>query len=348
MKLDYSIESPEERKQLVEQIIAETPDISPQYLEILANYLIYKMEQQEKKEKKIMTDNRLMTINKRETSFEGLAGQLENGEDGIYSLMVESDKNVLFKPKIGITAEDLAEIPLLKQLHDAIEDVKGMAKRASGKQAALLKKNLIEMHKDQYIIKQAYRRPIIFNKLQHTSMSTIPLEDQSTYNHATKEIEVRGITLMDPKTVSAILCNYSRLKEDSYDRFSGDTWYLIQDFDNISAAALEHYPLYERLVTLKIDGVQNAEIQLILQQEFGIKYSLEYISALWRNKIPKLIAAAAQAEFYQFEYLRRHLPMKKCTKCGKLKPRLNFFFSKNSASKDNLYSICKDCRNKKS
>jgi len=50
------------------------------------------MEKQEKKERKILTDNRLVTINKRETSFEGLVSQFENGEDGIYGIMTE-DKN---------------------------------------------------------------------------------------------------------------------------------------------------------------------------------------------------------------------------------------------------------------
>ena len=41
------------------------------------------MEKQEKKEKSILTENRLVTINKRETSFEGLVSQFENGEDGV-------------------------------------------------------------------------------------------------------------------------------------------------------------------------------------------------------------------------------------------------------------------------
>lgn len=73
MKLDYTLESPEERKELVEKIIAETPDITPQYLEVLADYLILCMEKQERKEKKLLTENRLSTITKRECSYEGLA-----------------------------------------------------------------------------------------------------------------------------------------------------------------------------------------------------------------------------------------------------------------------------------
>jgi hypothetical protein len=50
------------------------------------------MEKQERRERNILTDNRLTTVNKRETSFEVLVSQFENGEDGIYSLMTE-DKN---------------------------------------------------------------------------------------------------------------------------------------------------------------------------------------------------------------------------------------------------------------
>ena len=53
------------------------------------------MEKQERKERKILTDNRMTTVNKRETSFEGLVSQFENGEDGIYSLINE-DKNMIF------------------------------------------------------------------------------------------------------------------------------------------------------------------------------------------------------------------------------------------------------------
>ena len=79
-KLDYTLESPEERKALVEQIIEETPDLTPAYLEILADYLVLCMEKQEKKERKILTDNRMATVNKRECSFEGLVNKLENDD----------------------------------------------------------------------------------------------------------------------------------------------------------------------------------------------------------------------------------------------------------------------------
>ena len=91
IKLDYSLQTPEERNELVQKFLDENPDPGDKYLEVLADYLILCMEKQEKKEKKILTENRLATVNKRETSFEGLVSQLENGEDGIYNL-ITNDK----------------------------------------------------------------------------------------------------------------------------------------------------------------------------------------------------------------------------------------------------------------
>ena len=120
IKLDYSLQTPEERTKLVEQILEENPQPSEKYLEILADYLVLCMEKQDKKEKKILTENRLATVNKRETSYEGLVSQLENGEDGIYNL-VNEDKQTIFQPKVSITKKDLEEIPELRQLREAIE-----------------------------------------------------------------------------------------------------------------------------------------------------------------------------------------------------------------------------------
>ena len=168
------------------------------------------------------------------------------------------------------------------------------------------------------------------------------LEDES-YLDENGEIVKKGITLMNPEIVSIILCNYSKLKEEGWDNFKKDIWYLMQDFDALCAKALAENPFYDRLIQLKVDGIQNAQIQEILYDEFGIKHSLEYISSLWRKKIPKLISHYAENEFLKTQ----DLPQKICTRCGQSKPAHNNFFSKNRGSKDSFYSICKECRNKK-
>ena len=305
------------------------------------------MEKQEKKERKILTENRMMTVNKRETSFEGLVSQLENGEDGIYNLISEN-KNQIFQPKVTITKKDLEEIEPLRQLREAINLWEAKLKVTEGKDAFTIKKALIEMRKDQYLIKNAYRRPIVFNKLTR-SRNFIALPDKTCRFDADGYPIPEGVSLLDPAVCSAILCNYSRLKQDSSDQFEGDLYYLMDAFDEIADIALKEYPLYEKIVECKVDGLQNIQIQEILQMEFGIKHSLEYISSLWRKKIPKLIASAAEDQWLDWYYLNEEKgKYKRCSRCGQIKLAHNKYFSKNKTSRDGFYSICKCCRNNKS
>lgn len=350
IKLDYSLETPEERNELVKKILQEFEEqgIQPneRYLEILANYLVFCMEKQEKKEKKIVTNNRLVTINDREVSFEGLVSQLENGEDSIYNL-ITNDKRIIFKPKVEITKKDLDEIPLLKQLKDTIIQWEAKLKKASGKEAFIIKTAIKEMSKDQYIIKNAYRKPIgIMSRVNSHYYPELP---DLTKNFNDKGFPIpEGVSLLSPKVVSFILCNYSKLKQDSWDQLLGDTWHLMEDFDNLTEEALKEYPIYERIVEYKIDGMTNLQIQKALKEEFEETHSVEYISSLWRNKIPKLIASAAEDQWLQGYYLNQKKgKYKRCSKCGQIKLAHNKYFSKNKTSKDSFYSICKKCRNKK-
>lgn len=75
----------EERANFVSNLI---PTLSSEqlnnkkYIEILSNYIIAAMTPAEKKAHIFLTDNRQLTIGKRETSYQGLTEQFENGEDG--------------------------------------------------------------------------------------------------------------------------------------------------------------------------------------------------------------------------------------------------------------------------
>lgn len=303
------------------------------------------MEKQEKKEKKLLTENRMATVNKRETSFEGLVSQLENGENGIYN-MITKDKNVIFQPKVTITKQDLEDIPCLRQLRDTIIAWEAKLKRAEGKEAFIIKKALIEMRKDQYIIKAAYRKPLIPNKLVNTK-HYIELNEEVEIL-ADGRVQARGVSLMRPEVCSAILCNYSKLKQDAYGNFESDLWYLIYDFEELAEKALKDLPLLQRVMEYKIDGLQNQQIQELIEEEFNIKYSFEHLSSLWRKKIPNLIASAAEDQYLYWYYLNVEPGVyKKCSKCGQIKLANNKYFSKNNTSKSTFYSICKHCRNKK-
>lgn len=345
LKLDYTLESPEERKQLVEKILEECPNPTPQYLETLADYLVLCMEKQEKKERKLLTENRMATVNKRETSFEGLVSQLENGEDGIYG-MISNDRNQIFQPKVMITKKDVEEIPGLAQLREAIKMWEQKLKTASGRDAFIIKTVIIELRKDQYILKDTYRKPIIPKNITR-SKHYIPLESDFSFDDEGFVVP-EGVSLCNPKVVSAILCNYSLMKQESWGEFEKDLWYLMQEFDEVADAALKDYPLYDRICEYKVDGLQNIDIQEKLQMEFGIKHSVEYISSLWRNKIPKLIASEAEDRLLNWYFLNEMKgKYKRCSRCGEIKLAHNKYFSKNKTSRDGFYSICKNCRNSK-
>ena len=350
IKLDSTIQDPLERKAIVEAIINSTPEekLTPNYIRVLTEYLVYPLEKEERiKQKKILTENRMVTINKREMSFEGLVAKFENGEDGIYN-MITNDKNIIFTPKYSITEEDIAEIPGMRQLREAITQVELKEAAATGKKKALLKKQLIELRKDQYVLKSAYRKPIYFMNVTK-SFSHISFEENISVK-ADGSLDIQGtFSLLIPQHVSAILCNYSRIKEDSWDNFNSDSYYMIQDLENLIDEVFEkEYPLYYDLIIYKIDGKTNEEIQTLLLRDHGIKHSIEYLSSLWRKKIPKMIADAAQKQWLIWYYTNvERGKWKKCSRCKEIKLAHNIFFSKNNTSKDGFYSICKECRNSK-
>ena len=350
IKLDYKLATIEARRDLVDRIIASTPQaqLTPRYLEILADYIMNALTKEEKKSKMYLTDNRMVTINRRETSFEGLAEKFENGEDGLYNL-IKNDKNILFTQKYSITDADLARIPGLKQLKEAIDDIEQESKRAAGKRKYLLKKQLIEMRRDQYVLKNAFAQTMA-PTASPAGLNKIDL-DEKRYIDENGEPQSTGlISFFNEKHISAILCNYNGLKIETKGRFWDDFYYLMEAFDVLMKKALAQYPLYMDIVKLKFKGKQNIEIQKALEKKHNVWHSVEYISSLWRNKIPKLIAEKAKVDFLIWYYTYEHpeeAVWKKCSCCGQLKLAHNKFFSKNKTSKDGYYSLCKECRNAK-
>ena len=347
-RLDYTITDPQERNQKVHEIVnSVSPEkLTPYYLEQLTKYLTETPEN--KKEKNVLTNNRMVTINKRETSYEGLVTKLENGEDGIYNFMTGGDKNILLVPKIQITEDDIATIPGLKKLREEIKKVEIQQKAARGKQKFLLTKQLIEMRQDQYVFKSIYKPPIAMAKVTK-SVNQIDLNEHITIDENGDPVSDCLISLFNPHHVCCLLCNYSKLKEDCWGHFDSDWWYLMEDFDNLSERALkEDYPILYDIMIYKIDGLQNKDIAARIKQDYDVSYSVEYLSAVWRKKIPKIIADKAKEEWIVWHYTYEEKgKWKRCSRCHEIKLAHPYFFTRNKTAKDGWYSMCKCCRNKK-
>lgn len=351
IKLDYSLKTMRERVDLVNKITAQIPaeKLTARYLEILGDYIMNALTKEERKSKVYLTDNRMITINKRETSFEGLVEKFENGEDGIYNLISDEGKNAFLTPRISITEQDLKDIPELRELRDAIERIEAQAKIATGKKKYMLKKHAIDLRRDQYVIKDCYK-PQMHIAPTSRGGGHIDLYENRWVDENFEPHSDGIVTLFNPKHVSAILCNYMSLKEYCADRFQSDFYYLMESFDDVMRDALTTQPLLYDLAKMKIAGKSNAEIQQKLAEDHGVRYTVEHISQLWRNKIPKLISEQEKDNYliwhFTFKEPERAV-WKKCSKCGQNKLALNRFFSKNNTSKSGFYSQCKRCRNSK-
>ena len=178
--LDPELQTPEERTEYIKKLVAaaDPEQLTPRICTAMSEYILYKINKEERKQKNILTSNRMVTVNKREMSFEGLISKFENGEDGIYG-MIANDKNIIFTPKISITPEDVEEIPGMKELQKAIAEVEEAAKKATGHKKYLLIRQSIEMKKEQYILRASYRRPIYFLNCTR-SFPKIELQDKIT------------------------------------------------------------------------------------------------------------------------------------------------------------------------
>lgn len=341
-QLDYSITDLAQRQALVDTILKENPNPSSKYLDILADYLISGSSSEKRA---ILTTNRLATINKRETSYENLVSKFENGEDGVYNLTTE-DKNCLFQPKDPITDQDREEIPELAQATQAIAFWSNKLKNAEGRDRYIIKSALIDARKEQYAIRMSRKPPIHGN----TNPVRVPTKPITLNGYITFDENgycvPHGISLIDPKVVSALLCNYQYYK--SHAARGSDLSYLLEELDKLIDQALANKPILKTLIEAKIQELSNVEVQERIKEKCGQTHSLEYISGLWRKKIPAIIASAAEDNYLEYYYTEVEKgKWKRCSRCGKIKLAHNKYFSRNGTSKDSYYSICKECRNKR-
>ena len=350
IKLDYSLKTPAERNELVNKILTTAPSsqFTDKYLEILGNYILdAAMSKEDRKAKYITTDNRKITIDKRETSYEELVSKFENGEDGVYNL-INNDKNMYLTHKAEITEEDIAEVPGLAELRDEIDRIEAQAKAATGKNKYLLKKQAIEMRQQQYILKDVFKHPIRKSGATHTGGNRIEISDEVYFDKNGEPTSDAVVTFFKPDHICAILCNYEMLHQELAHKYSSDFHYMMRDFDKLLAEGLAPYPAYQTLARAKIEGMSNTDIQKLLVEKHQLHHTPEYISSLWRNKIPKILSEKAKEDYLIWHYTEvERGTWKKCTRCGEIKLADNRFFSKNNTSKDGWYSICKCCRNSK-
>ncbi len=350
-KLDYSLKTTQERLALVNQIINESKDpIRPQYLTYMSDYILFINDKEQtikerKEEHPILTKNREKTINKRQISFEEIISNLENGEDGLYS-MITNDKNQIMDPKDPLTKEDIEQSPQLKEFLDIISELQQQFNKATGQRKFALKKQIIETWQQIYIIKAASKGNVSKGRTpsQVRNMAHMPLHEHISIGEDLLPHSDCVISLFNPDHVSFLLCYYPQLKEECYDDLDSDMHWLLIDLEDLAEKALEKHPLLWDLLVLKTDGLTNEEIVRAIDRDYGVIHTEQYYSTLWRKRIPKLIVEEAQKQFINNYYFNHvYCEYIKCGRCGEYKLAHPLFFSSNT-NKNGYYSICKECR----
>lgn len=353
--LDHSLRTSEERAELVDYIIKNTDSkkLTKRYTQILTDYILIVNSL----DGQILTPNRMITINKREISIESLINSFESdncgGAEKVYGLLNRKpDKNQRLTQKFSITEEDIKTVPGLKQLRDAIEKAELQLSQLKGTRKYKMKQAIIDMRKDQYVLKNS-AKPIMNTPLTHTYTTQ---EEVTINEYENIKVDSQGniitnspYTFFNEKYVSALCHNYDILVQWA-DAHCGDNIYY--SYKQLRYLLEKHLkiknPMLYDLFLLKVLKKTNREIKEILSKKYKISYSFEYYSILWQRKIPSLIVKYAEEDFldWYFTYKEKG-DWKKCHKCGQNKLRMSRFFSRNKASSDGFYSVCKECRTKK-
>lgn len=355
MKLDYSLKTPQERIEYIQKTLDTIPaqEKTNQYLSYMSDYILFvadkdQTKKEHKKDHPIVTKNREVTVNKRQISFEEIISNLENGEDGLYS-MITHDKNQIMDRKNNISTKDIEEVPQIKENLELIKILQEQFAKAQGAAKYSLKKQIIETWQQIYILRASYRGTPIKGKTsnQIKNMAHMRLDEDISLDENGFPQSNCLISLFNPAHVSFLLCYYSQLKEECGDDFNSDMYYLLLDLENLVDEALQDQPILYDLLIWKIDGKTNEEIQSLMNSHYGVQHNGQYFSTLWRKRIPKIIAEEAQKQWLIWYYTNEEYGQwKQCGKCGEVKLAHPLFFSRNS-SKDHYYSICKECRRKK-
>lgn len=356
LELSKDIEGSQARLEIVKDYCefqeSKGHEFTEKELEKLANYILYEVEKEEK-HKEIITNNRERTIAKRETSFEQLNTYDGHQTDFVENL-VRNDKNIIFTKKYSITKKNLEDSPDLRSLREQIDfwTKKRQGMNRNDYDRYKIKSWIIEMRKDQYVIKSSIAPTMALLTYRPNSRRNISFDGGEYYSTRYNKVMYKNpVSFVNQKFIQLLLQYYSELKQESQEALDQDLWATMMDFDQLIEHTFDMSDKKDRILKFilihKIDKETNEEIRYGIKKEFDEKYTNEKISLCWRQTIPKRIVERAEKEWLEFHFTNEEIPAyKTCSRCKQTKPMIPYYYSRNSGASCGYYSICKDCRKK--
>ena len=405
--LNYDIQRDTDRVAAVTSILDKLEkDPSPTELEQMGTYILCGKDEEGfnafQRGEITLGDRRYASYRKKDDKLVSLDNILENPLADQQSLKTLTTKDHAIKPKPSITRPrydkktgaliDIGDgdIPGMQELWDSIDRLEkwiaalkgeiapdeNMEMFDNGYRLYQLKHNLIDMRRQQYYLRDAYKPTLHFaqadkprarfidwssdatywmpldewqRKVDNSLLSSVSkkLSDYETReNPKTHKTEVRWVVRRhtfnweDPQHIAAFIANYDLLYDQLYDKLEtyGNTLLFDFDFYHKQANLSE---VREFILNKKLERAPYCEITHQLQLKFGLTYNENHISEIVAREIPEKIAFAATK--YRLTIETPQERMKKCFRCGKTFPRHALFFSRNRGRRDGYSSNCKDC-----
>jgi hypothetical protein len=356
MYLDFSLSTFDERKQYIDNLLKQTPreQLTNNNLSRISDYLLFVSDKnQTKKEQKeaypIITRNRESTVAKRQVSFEEMVDIYEHKEDSFYSI-ITNDKNQIMDPKDIITDEEINSIAGMRDIMQIIDNLNKQLSNPNAKNKYKIKTQIIETWKQAYLLRASARGGRSKKKTYPVNQifSSFTPEEHIYFNEEGYPVSDSPISLLSSNAILFLLSNYAELKTETEDCVNNDMHSILMDLDALILRTFcPDHPIFFDVLLYKIYKYSNAEIKQLLLDKYGIVHTEQYISTLWRQRIPKMLVEKAQEEYLLWYYtFVEKGTWKTCRKCGETKLAHPIFFSQNNSSRDHFYSVCKKCRKK--
>jgi len=338
-------------------------------LEQLADYILYGKDVDEERsavdKKEIVMEPKYSTYKKKQP--ESLDAILENPNCDERNFKAVG-REVYTNPKPSISREDDADIPGMTELWDFIDHFDLFIKKVTGKEEwgegekqhslssyDLFKSRhwLIDLRKQQYVLKEGYKPPIRFKSIIRQSTRKINWDSDSGYAKTQRGngddgdwiwVLVREHTLDfgEATHIQGLINNYSRLKQDSYDDFQSDMKYILWVLEKI-VDECNFSDVRKDIIVRKIDGQTNVQLHDYLHITYGLDYSANYISTIFTHEICGKIAKRYLSSIQEWKLRDKEEMWKVCTRCGKKKLANEENFTKKKSSKDGFNTRCKVC-----
>lgn len=403
LKLDFSISGSADRSAFVNDFFNANPNYKPTQseLETLSNYILYGKDS----DGTSVVDRGEVDI---DTKYKSYAKRKAESLDELMDTPGFNENTIVTKyvyrhpkpPKIDRTDEAIAAIPGMKELWKAIDkmahilgvcdgtieqDPANLIEVSAYSQTDLyrLKHNLIDLRKQQYVLKESHRpTEHTFNPNVHKGscgeapQQPIDWEQYWFYPLGLRLMPLDG-RFDNPQDYEKKLTPWDKLQslDEPYlkvkkiiDFTNSEHIYLLakqyqdlcvgmeQDHDGLCAAIIDTLEFYaakadlaesrQLIWELKCGQCGNSTIRERVNKQFGTSYNENYISTLFKQNICGDIAEAARLHADYFLNRDNESAWKICTHCGQRKLRDTREFMRKSKSSDGLASRCKKCESK--